>query len=52
MNRNERTPRTLADTSFYTGYPQRQDSTVHPAERVILWGFIVVLAAAAFVRWA
>ena len=50
--KNVTTPRTLAEAQFTTGYPQRQDSTVHPAERVILWGFIVFLAIVAFFRWA
>lgn len=42
------TPRTLADTTFVTGYTDKPVATAHdPADNIIFWGCFV--AAVAFV---
>lgn len=43
--KNDRTPRTLADSEFTTGYPEHYYKGGHPADYVILVLFVSVLVA-------
>lgn len=45
MNRNERTPRTLAETSFHTGYPAAKFEVRESARYVL---FVVALVGVIF----
>ena len=42
MNRNERTPRTLAETSFHTGYPAARLEQAKEAGRYVVFTLAVV----------
>lgn len=51
MNRNERTPRTLAETTFHTGYREAVMRNGASADRVIYAIVFVVLCAWAVASW-
>lgn len=53
MNRNERTPRTLADTSFRTGYPRATIEARESARYVlfVLWLLLIVCGGSLVARW-
>lgn len=53
MNRNERTPRTLADTSFHTGYPQHVESARETGRYIlfVLWLLLAIAGGSAVARF-
>ncbi len=54
MNRNERTPRTLAETSFHTGYPGARFESAKETSRYImfvLWLLLVISGGTLVARY-